>query len=413
MISNRMDASARLSASLMVTMLVFAACGTPEPTPVPDADPADYLFVWAGDVDGAESDFLAVIDARADAPSYGDVVATLPVGAFLSEPHHTEYEFPVGDTLFANGWTTGQTFVMNLSNPLRPELVASVESVGGYWYPHAYARLPDGGVLATMQSAGPDYAPIGGLAEMGPRGDTRRVASAASAQLDSSLTWPYSLAVVPGLNRVVSTNSDMGRVPFNEWSYHYTYHVQTWSLDPLELVATVPLPESGTGEHHFAPNEPRVLADGTVYVNTFGCGLYRLDDVASRAPTATLVHTFPGGLEPGQECAVPVVVGDWYIQTVPALPGLIVLDVSNPLEPVEAFRYPMDTMPHWVAADRTSNRLVVTGMSMSRVDILTFDPNTGTIAPGGPSISFDRAEWPHGASGKAVVHGALFGTPRQ
>jgi hypothetical protein len=26
-----------------------------------------------------------------------------------------------------------------------------------------------------------------------------------------------------------------------------------------------------------------------------------------------------------------------------------------------------------------------------------------------PGLNFDRAEWPHGATGKAFVHGALFG----
>ena len=40
-----------------------------------------YLFVWAADEDQKESDFLAVIDASPTAPTYGQVITTLPIGA--------------------------------------------------------------------------------------------------------------------------------------------------------------------------------------------------------------------------------------------------------------------------------------------------------------------------------------------
>ena len=44
--------------------------------------------------------------------------------------------------------------------------------------------------------------------------------------------------------------------------------------------------------------------------------------------------------------------------------GLIVLDVSDPAKPIEVSRLTLNErypMPHWLAADRTSGRLVVTG----------------------------------------------------
>ena len=45
--------------------------------------------------------------------------------------------------------------------------------------------------------------------------------------------------------------------------------------------------------------------------------------------------------------------------------------------------------------------------------MLTFDKATGQLSLDkrfgtGGGIQFDRAEWPHGASGKAIVHGAVF-----
>lgn len=412
-----------LAAAWVVAVLVAIACSgcTAPDTLSEGSSQASYLFVWAGDKDEADSDFLAVVDARRSEPTYGQVLATLPVGVGGTMPHHTEYEYPPGDTLFANGWASGQTFVIDVHNPVEPRLVAQFEDVDGYRYPHSFARLPNGHVLATFQSRGDRYAPPGGLVEMDSRGGGVRSASAATPEIDSSLTWPYSLAVLPEINRAVSTSSDMGMPPLSEWEYHWTYHVQLWALDELRLLASVPLPAVDGKEYHFAPSEPRVLDDGSVYVATFGCGLFRIEGLEAEQPFATFVHAFPGSLTPGEECAVPVVYGDYWIQTTAALPGLIALDVSDPEAPVEASRLVLDEryrMPHWIAADRTSGRLVVTGMDASWVLVVAIHPETGVLSidetfrdseAGLAGIDFDRATWPHGATGGAVVHGALFG----
>ncbi len=213
----------------------------------------------------------------------------------------------------------------------------------------------------------------------------------------------------------------MGMPPWDEWTYHDTHHVQIWSLNELRLVASVPLPEVADGPFHIGPAEPRVLADGTVYVNTFNCGLYRLEGVEGAAPKATFVYSFPGGTPMGMECAVPVVYGHYWIQTVPALPGIIVLDVRDPTHPVEASRLILDArypMPHWLAADRKSGRLVVTGGNRSWVLVIEFDEESGRLkiddafrdeGAADPGINFDRMQWPHGNTGSAVVHGSLFG----
>ena len=66
------------------------ASQSPQPT---TTSPSPYLFVWAGDEDRKDEDFLAVIDARPSQSSYGEVIATLPVGARATQPHHTEYEW--------------------------------------------------------------------------------------------------------------------------------------------------------------------------------------------------------------------------------------------------------------------------------------------------------------------------------
>jgi len=118
---------------------------------------------------------------------------------------------------------------------------------------------------------------------------------------------------------------------------------------------------------------------------------------------------------------VPVVAGHYLVQTVGALPGLVVLDIANPEKPVEVSRLVLDkqfAMPHWLAADRRSNRLVLTGADQDWLLVLLLDPATGAITmdksfhePGAttPGITFNRTDWPHGKNGPAVVHGALFG----
>ncbi len=379
---------------------------------------SDHLFVWAGDADRESSDFLAVVDARRSEPTYGEVVATLPVGATGTMPHHTEYEFPANNMLFANGWEAGHTFVIDLRNPREPKLAADFIGAEGYSFPHSFARLPNDHVLATFQGRDGEYGSPGGLVELDALGKAIRSVSAATPGLDDSLIWPYSLIVLPEIDRAVSTSSEMGMPPWEE--YADTYHVQIWSIEDLSLLATVPLPQVEQAPYHLYPAEPRVLGDGTVYLNTFNCGLYRIVGLEGTSPTAEFLRAFPWTSE-DTACGGPVVYGNYWIQTVAALPGLVVIDVSDPANPVEASRLVLDdfyAMPHWLAADRSSPRIVLTGGESHWVLIVDIDEATGALSidesfrsegSEQPGVSFDRTRWPHGDTGTAIVHGALFG----
>jgi hypothetical protein len=340
-----------------------------------------YLFVWAGDEARKSNDFLAVIDANPSSDSYGRIVNTVPVGITGSMPHHTEYEFPQSNLLFANGWVAGHTFIFDLSQPLKPRIATQFQDRAGYSFPHSFVRLPHGNVLATFQSHDGALAADGGLAELDNNGTVVRSASALDPAVDKDLIWPYSLQIVLQMDRVVSTSTpmgwpDWGKLPAGSWTAkkmndQVTAQVQIWRLSDLHLLNTV--------------------------------------------------YTFPGGDSMHTICSVPVVVGHYWIQTVAALPGLIALDISHPEKPVEVSRLVFDShfpMPHWLAADRKSDRLVVTGDMESWVLVARFDAEKGKLSldqsfrqPGAavPGISFDRQEWPHGKAGRALVHGALFG----
>ena len=373
---------------------------------------SQFLFVWSADKDKVESDFMSVIDLREGSATYGDVVATAPIGATGTMPHHVEYEFPAGGMLFADGFTGNLTSLIDLRDPLQPKLATQIRDMGEFSYPHSYARTDSGNVLVTLQGMNGKYGAPGGIAELAPDGSVVRTTSARSDATADELVWPYSVAIVPGKDRAVVTLSEMG------WPgepYKSTRQVQVWSVSELKILGTADMPEAPQGEHHVDPAEPRVLADGTVYVGTFSCGVYRLEGVIEGAPKATFVHAFPGGDQMHNACAVPVVVDNYYVQTVPEINGLIALDVSDPSKPVEASRIVFDEkfhMAHWIAADRKSDRLVVTGNDMSWALIVKLDPATGAMAvdPSLPDgINFERQTWPHGESGPAKVHGALFG----
>lgn len=285
---------------------------------------------------------------------------------------------------------------------------------GTIYTPHSFARLPNGNVLATFQSIGEKYAPPGALVELDDDGRMVRASRSSAPGIPDSVNWPYSLAILPEADRVVTTSTDMGMGP--GWKAPETSHVQFWSLSSLKPVASLALPANGTDKQHNWPAEPRVLADGSVYVNTFNCGLYRIQGVASDEPTAKLVHSFPSGTSEHDMCAVPVVYGKYWIQTVGAINGLVVLDTSDPDKPVEVSRLTLPHtfhVPHWIAADRTNQRVAVTGMHDSWLAMLRFDEKSGRLSLDqsfgkGGGVQLDRAEWPHGKTGKAIVHGTIF-----
>ncbi len=371
-----------------------------------------FLYVWAWDADRQSVDFLAVIDGDSRSRGYGSLVTTVPTDV-VGRAHHTEHVMPSGGVFFANSFDAGTTFLFDVSDPAHPRIAGSFGARGPYTYPHSFARLPNGNVLATFQNRGEGNRRPGGLVELDPDGGMVRASDAAAPDIDRGIR-PYSLVVLPELDRVVSTTTDM-RAEVTARS------VQVWRLSDLELLKTVVMPAGERGSEPYLPAEPRVLTDGrTVVVNTFTCGLYLLSGLEGTDPEATLIHTFPFQ-PPRQTCALPVVIGRYWVQTVPAAEALISLDMSDPAnpKPVHELRLGDEYRPHWISADPGLPRIVVTGRGamLHRVLIVQVDTTTGGMVldpafrdPGSdrPGVRFDRDRWPHGTTGAAVPHAALF-----
>ena len=398
---------------LFALALIFCAVNIFAPAEAQKAAaPDDYLFVWAGDAAKQGNDFLAVIDADPASPSYGQLVTTVVTEQRTMRVHHTEYTMPESGMLFANDHDAGRTFIFDVRDALHPKIVTSFTDMAGYMHPHSYLRLPDGNVLATFQHehhAGMEgeMGMTGGLVEIDDRGKVIRSASNADPAFAGALLLPYSLVVLPELDRVVSTNSSMQNLGiFSGVTY------QVWRLSDLKLLKTAYLDVGENRYSQISPEEARLAPDGSILIQTLGCGIERITGVSTNEPASKLVYAFPGDW-----CGVPTIVGHYLVQSVPAMHGFIVLDVTNAAKPVEVSRLALSETydSHWTAWGAKTQRLVVTS-GADRLYLLKLDPATGALSldddfrgtDGKTGFTFADRKWPHGWSGAAMAHGAVF-----
>ncbi|MFZ1099402.1 MAG: hypothetical protein WAN26_08355 [Steroidobacteraceae bacterium] len=405
--------------NLIAGFMLGLGCATGSAAPLPQPQPAPaaghYLIVWVGDRAQQGDDFLAVIDADPASASYGRLMTTLVTDQQTMQVHHTEYTMPASGMLFANDHLAGRTFIFDVREPLKPRIVTSFTDMAGYMHPHSYLRLPNGHVLATFQhqhhgSSDGAMGQTGGLVEIDDSGAVVRSASNADPAFADALLMPYGLVVLPKLDRLVSTNSSMHQ---DDIFSGVTY--QVWRLSDLKLLKTAYFDVASNHYSHVSPEEPRLGPDGSVFVQTLGCGLERITDIGSADPHSRLVHVFPGNW-----CGVPTIVGHFLVQSVPAVHGFIVLDISNAAKPVEVSRLTLSEhyFSHWTGWDPRTQRLVVTSGHTpdDRTYLLKLDQTSGALTvdtrfrdvDGQVGFSFAERVWPHGWRGVGAPHGAVF-----
>jgi 56kDa selenium binding protein (SBP56) len=398
-------------------LLLVASCAPSQEGARELSGDSEYLYLWTAAADSTAADFLAVYDVRPDTGRYGALVTTVPVGSGNNTPHHTEHELAADRQLFANGFGSGRSFIFDVTDPAQPRLTGQFGDQAGFSHPHSFLRLPNGNVLATFQmrhdSTGMHP---GGLVEMTPAGEVVRSSPASGPGVPDGLR-AYSGAIVPALDRIVTSTTDM-----DQNNPYRGNQVQIWRLSNLELLHTITLPPGPLGDEGDLTAEPRLLADNrTVMVSTFNCGLYLLDGIDGDRPAGRLVATLPR--KPDTYCAIPVVAGSYWVTTVPSIPAVVSLDISDPAHPREASRLTLDPgdLPHWIALEPNSKRLVLTGSGelRNRVLLASFNPATGALAlderfrpPGASRPGFDLlGPWPHGSDSAGKPHGAVFSRP--
>lgn len=402
----------RFPSVLVLAGLLGACAPTPDRGAAPA--PARYLFVWAGT--GHDStpgvDFVSMLDAKPGSPTYGSVLATLPVDSAGRMPHHAEFSLPSSGPLFANDFTGDKSFLLDLANPEAPRLAGMVERTPRMRRIHSFARLASGHVLATVQFGDNTHTgDPGGLAEFDAEGRFVRSTTSADPAFPGAAIRTYALTIVPAIDRVVTTSSPMD-------AERTADVVQVWRLSDLALLQTLPVPPVGSDSAGKYPFELRTLADGrTVFLNTYYCGFYRLaglDGTPKIEPVLALPHPANIG------CSVPLVVGHFWVMPIAYAHRIATFDITNPSQPHEVASFSTDStfFPHWIASDPGSDRVVLTdqGDGQPLIRIAHLDRGTGRLAwdeqfrdqgSAISAVSFHR-KWPNGETLMAMPHAALF-----
>jgi hypothetical protein len=121
---------------------------------------------------------------------------------------------------------------------------------------------------------------------------------------------------------------------------------------------------------------------------------------------------------------VPVVAGRYWLQPSGPEHAVVSLDVSDPSRPREVSRLTLgaNEIPHWLGLEAGGDRVVITGYRdlESRLVLARVDRSTGALSldstfrsPGAQRVGLDLGlvQWPHGPSGPAIPHGAVFSRP--
>lgn len=391
----------RFIAALGLSFLLGAA---------PAAHHSRYIFSWLTETrDPAAGwyvpgkmghDALAVFDASPGA-SFGKLVSFVPVKGAARMAHHTNYELPPDNMLFANDWLANRTVVFDVADARHPRVAREFAGAGPYSYPHTFVHLANGDTLVTFQYTGGFNKRAGGLVEFDAKGRVVRSSSAANPAIDKNIR-PYSLAVSPQLDRVVTGSADM-------MGAQASHVAQVWRLSDLKLLATIPLPKKDFDDQGkpIDTSEPRTLADGkTIVVPTFDCGLYLVEALSSAHPSLRRIYDFGSTV-----CEVPVVAGNYLVMAVESAHTLVTLDMHDPKHPREAGHLYLgpDAYPHWIALEPNGNRLIIAGFVSlaTHLRFATIDRATGQLSLESNDINLTRS-WPDGWKGAAVPHGTVF-----
>lgn len=382
-------------------LVVFAACAVVSCAPASRdqqtkaGEPSPYLLVSAGDGDEADSDFLAVIDLQAGSAGIGTAISTLPTGMKASMPHHMEYVMPpAGELLFMNAHHHETSMLVDVSNPRALRVAKTFMPPAPLRYPHDYTRTPKGTrLVGFLRSEGQSSDPAetatpgnhGAIAEYSANGELLRTATAGDA--GGKPVRPYAFALLPELDRLVVTSAPM----MEDVSADV---LQVYRYSDFALLKTIDLPAGRLADgREVAGSEragfgPRVLPDGSVFLNSYGCTFYRLSEIGSAQPRLDTLFALdtPPPQGPGSirgACGIPVVFGRYWINPAGKLHSVVVLDIANPASPREVFRLktPDTFSPHWLARDPQSNRLVL-GAELGGEEgfyILRFDDQTGQL----------------------------------
>ena len=430
---------------LPLTLAGLGACSDMAPkNTIPLTGASPHMLLLVGDQDEKDEDFITVLDVDPASTSRAQPLGSQPIGHKASMVHHMEYTAPPkGEPIFMNAHHHELSMMVDINNPAKPKIIGNIKPPAPLRFPHDYARTAKGTrLVGYLRSNGASPNPDentspgnhGGIAEYSVKGELLRTASAAAPGYRKPIR-PYAFAQLPELDRITLTSA-----PMMEQSWADVIQIYRYSdfklLHTLDLKVGVDHRGKRLDGFNGAGFGQHVLRDGSIFLNSYGCNFYHLTGIETEAPKVDLVYSID--TDPSEDptqirgaCGVPLLIGKYWVQPVGKKKQVIVLDISDPTSPKEAFRLatPDGFAPHWMGKDPAGNRLIL-GAELGGEQgfyMLRFDEKTGRIefdadfaeyrsdsllnifrskSPG--YIWLDREQWPHGATGPAWGHAAVF-----
>jgi selenium-binding protein 1 len=330
-----------------------------------DGGSAKYLYVWAGHVNHAIADFVAVIDFDKNSPGYGQVINTVALpgpGGTFNEPHHMHLSAD-GKILGCGGLLSvlsGQPgiFFFDMSNPRNPRFLFStsdkLSSITDDFFP-----LPQGGFLITQMGSANGDAP-GRVVEFDSK--LRQVGSwPKSPPIDPAGANgfnPHGISVRPELNLMMTSDfilpdSTLNIVPGPPVLRNT---IRIWDFEKRTIVKTIPAPGAiGTMDVKLIPGDYR----GRGYAAGMFNGLiYLVDPIAGSATPA--FDTSPQG---GMPQILQITSNGFRLLTGLFQSGRIVmLDTTDrsKLRQVDALDLGTGAGPHNLMLTDDDTRMIVT-----------------------------------------------------
>jgi DNA-binding beta-propeller fold protein YncE len=256
-----------------------------------------FLYIWAGHVDHAIADFLAVIDFDEDSPGYGRVINTVPLpgpGATFNEPHHMHLSVD-GSILGCGGLLSvlsGQPgiFFFDTSNPRHPRFLFSTSdkfsSITDDFFP-----LPQGGFLITQMGSANGDAP-GRVVEFDRK--LRKVGSWPSSPPTDGFN-PHGISVRPELNLMMTSDFILPDSTLNVFEGPPVLRntIRVWDFKKRKILKTIPAPYAvGTMDVKLIPGDFR----GRAYTAGMFNGLIYLVDPITGSATPAFDTSSQGGM---------------------------------------------------------------------------------------------------------------------
>jgi hypothetical protein len=289
---------AERSACGVVFVLALLVLGQTRPVRADhDDDDAKYLYVWAGHVDHAIADFLAVIDFDEDSPGYGRVINRVPLpapGATFNEPHHMHLSAD-GSILGCGGLLSvlsGQPgiFFFSTSNPRKPRFLFSTSdqfsSITDDFLP-----LPHGGFLITQMGSANGDAP-GRVVEFDRK--LRQVGSWPDSPPIDGFN-PHGISARPELNLMMTSDFILPDSTLSNSSGAPVLRntIRVWDFQKRTILKTIPAPDAvGTMDVKLIPGDHR----GRGYTAGMFNGLIYLVDPIAGTATAAFDTSPQGGM---------------------------------------------------------------------------------------------------------------------